>query len=633
MKQASETTDDRSVDRRGFLKGAAAGAAGAAMLAGQPAAASGAAPAAPRPTAPPPTEAQLARETQALQRTPAVESYIVENPASDYMVDVFRALDLEYCASNPGSSFEGLQESIVNHGDNRMPEFLTCLHEESAVAMAHGYAKIEGKPMMALLHGTVGLQHAAMAIYNAYADRVPVYITVGLDYDGVVTAHNAVDMAAMVRDFVKWDHQPGSLDQFGRSALRAYALATTPPMAPVVLVLDAGLQKAPLEGALAIPTLSAPRFPSADTGSVKEIARLLVEAANPRIVAGQAARTQEGIDLLVELAELLQAPVHGITERLNFPSRHPLAGTGTGLGDLVLNLEPPGRGVSPGREDGTTITISSAELLATSNYTVRGNTMRGADIVVAADAQATLPALIEKVRRQVTDNRRRHFEERGRRYASTHARRRLREVADARHGWDATPVSLARLAAELWPLIKDHQADWSFASPQRFLGGWPGKLWDMTRSHHFIGAHGAGGMGYGAPAAVGAALANRKHGRITINIQGDGDLNYAPGVLWTAAHHRIPLLTVVANNRAYHQELMYLQLQCAARNRGVDRARIGTTIEDPNIDYAQMAKAYGMYAEGPIENPRDLGPALRRVVDRVKAGEPALLDVLTQPRG
>ena len=630
MKKDSATSQSRSVDRRRFLRGAAAGAAGAAIMGGRPLGASSAPPA--RPAALPPTEAALARETQAIQRTPAVESYIVETPASDHMVDVLRALDLEYCTSNPGSSFDGLQESIVNYGDNRMPELLTCLHEESAVAMAHGYAKVEGKPMMALLHSTVGLQHATMAIYNAYADRVPVYIVVGLDNDGPVAAHNAIDIAAMVSDFVKWDHQPDSLGQFGQSAVRAYTLATTPPMAPVLLVLDAKLQKAPLEGAPSVPRPSPPRFPSADTGSVKEIARLLVEANNPRITAGQAARTQKGINLLVELAELLQAPVNGLTNRLNFPSRHPLAGSGTGLPDLVLNLEPAGRGALPGQTDGTTITISASEFLVTSNYNVRGG-RRGADIIVAADAQATLPALIEEVRRLVTADRRRFFDERGRRYASAHARRRRRTIADARHGWDAKPVSLARVAAELWPLIKDHEEGWSFVSPQRFLGGWPGKLWDMTKSYHFIGAHGAGGMGYGAPAAVGAALANRKHGRISINIQGDGDLNYAPGVLWTAAHHRIPLLTIVANNRAYHQELMYLQLQCAARNRGVDRARIGTTIEDPNIDYAQMAKAYGMYAEGPIENPSDLGPALRRTVDRVKAGEPALLDVLTQPRG
>ena len=200
----------------------------------------------------------------------------------------------------------------------------------------------------------------------------------------------------------------------------------------------------------------------------------------------------------------------------------------------------------------------------------------------------------------------------------------------ARYGWDASPVSLARIAAELWPLIKDE--DWSFSSPQGFIGGWPGRLWDMKKSYHAIGAQGGGGMGYSLPASVGAALANKKHGRITININGDGDLNYAPGVLWTAVHHQIPLLTLVHNNRAYHQELMYLQQQSAARNRGVDRAAIGTTITDPNIDYAQMARAYGMYAEGPIENPNDLGPALRRGVERIKAGEPALIDVVTQPR-
>ena len=230
----------------------------------------------------------------------------------------------------------------------------------------------------------------------------------------------------------------------------------------------------------------------------------------------------------------------------------------------------------------------------------------------------------------MTDDRRRLFDERGAAIAAAHAERRRRDIRSARHGWDASPISLARIAAELWPLIKDE--DWSFSSPQGFIGGWPGRLWDMKRTYHSIGSHGGGGMGYALPASVGAALANREHGRITVNINGDGDLNYAPGALWTAVHHRIPLLTIVHNNRAYHQEVMYLQQQAAARNRGVDRAAIGTTITDPNIDYAQMAKAYGMYAEGPIERPADLGPALRRGVERVKAGEPALIDVVSQPR-
>ena len=629
MDKPTHASSDTSVDRRGFLKGAVVGAAAVASQTTTGRAEPAAAP--PPPSAMPLTQAQIEAETEALPRSPAVDAYIVERPGSDYMVEVFRALDIEYCASNCGSSFEGLQESIVNHGGNRMPEFLTCLHEESAVAMAHGYAKIEGKPMMALLHGAVGIQHASMAIYNAYADRVPLYLIAGLDYAGPVSAHNATDLAAMVRDFVKWDYQPRALDEFGQAAVRAYTLAITPPMSPVLLVVDAELQKAAVEGRPMVPPISRPQFPSADLGSVREIARLLVGADNPLINAGIAARTQEGIDLIVELAELLQAPVNGGGARLNFPTRHPLAGTGPGAPDVILNLEPAGRGrPSGGGANARIITISSAEFLVTSNFNVNGNGAGSADLLVAADAQATLPALIEEVKRLMTDDRRRVFAERGEQTAATHAQRQRRDISSARYGWDASPVSMARLAAELWPLIKNE--DWSFSSPQGFLGGWQGRLWDMTKSYHAIGAQGGGGIGYSLPASVGAALANKQHGRITININGDGDLNYAPGVLWTAVHHQIPLLTIVHNNRAYHQELMYLQQQCAARNRGVDQAPIGTTITDPNIDYAQMARAYGMYSEGPIDNPTDLGPALRRGVERVKTGEPALLDVVSQPR-
>jgi len=633
MKNTTTDTDQQptSVNRRVFMRGAATAAAGAAV-GGHAATATGA-PASPvaAPSALPPTETQLAAETQAIPRTRAVDAYIVEHPGSDYMVDVLRSLDLEYCASNCGSSFEGLQESMINHGGNRMPEFLTCLHEESSVAMAHGYAKIEGKPMMALLHGTIGVQHASMAIYNAYCDRVPVFLVAGLDNNGPVAAHNATDMAAMVRDFVKWDHQPDSVSQFGHSAVRAYSIATTPPMAPVLLVVDAVTQKAPIEGSPTVPPLSKPHFPSADLGAVKEIARLLVDAENPRINAGVMARSQEGIDLLVELAELVQAPVNGGNARLNFPTRHPLAGMGTGRPDVILNLEPGGRGgPAGGGGEATTITISSAEFLITSNFNVNGSGAGTADLLVAADAQTTLPALIDEVRTLLNADRKRLYEERGDRIAETHLAQRREAIESARYGWDSSPVSLARIAAELWPLIKDE--DWSFSSPQGFIGGWPGRLWDMHKSYHAIGSHGGGGMGYSLPASVGAALANKKHGRITININGDGDLNYAPGVLWTAVHHQIPLLTIVHNNRAYHQELMYLQQQANARNRGVTSAPIGTTITDPNIDYAQMAHAYGMHAEGPVETPADLGPALRRGIDRIKAGEPALIDVVSQPR-
>jgi len=190
---------------------------------------------------------------------------------------------------------------------------------------------------------------------------------------------------------------------------------------------------------------------------------------------------------------------------------------------------------------------------------------------------------------------------------------------------------LARIAAELWPLIKNE--DWSFVSPQGFVGNWPSRLWDMKKVYHYLGGQGAGGMGYGAPASVGAALANKKHGRISINIQTDGDMNYSPGALWTAAHHRLPLLSIMHNNRGYHQEVMFIARAASIRNRGQENSHIGTRLIDPNIDYAMMAKAYGMYSEGPITDPKDLAPALKRGIERVKKGEPVMIDVVTQPRG
>ena len=202
---------------------------------------------------------------------------------------------------------------------------------------------------------------------------------------------------------------------------------------------------------------------------------------------------------------------------------------------------------------------------------------------------------------------------------------------DASYAWDACPISVARLCAELWTQIRNE--DWCLASqPGTFVGNWPLRLWDFDKPYRHIGGSGGAGMGYGAPAAVGAALANKKHGRLTVNIQTDGDLMYAPGVLWTAAHHRIPLLTVMHNNRAYHQELMEVQIAANQHNRGVDRARIGTTIDDPNIDYAKLAQGMGMAGIGPIERPEDLAPAIRRGIETVKRGEPVLIDVVTQPR-
>src|SRR6516225_1383895 len=276
-----------SVNRRGFLKGAAAGAA--ALVATPAAKAQQAPPAAPaRPSAVVPNAAQLAADTGAPRRV-EVER-IVENPGSDFMMDVLKTLNFEYITTNPGSSFRGLHESIINYGGNKSPELLTCCHEESCVAMAHGYAKIEGKPMMVMAHGTVGLQHASMAIYNAYADRVPVYIVLGNILDvafrrGIVEwTHSVQDAVAMVRDYTKWDDTPVSLSHFAASAVRAYKIAMTPAMGPVVIVADAVLQEEPVPEAdrrnLRVPKLAPAGPPAADSAAIAEAARMLVAAQN-----------------------------------------------------------------------------------------------------------------------------------------------------------------------------------------------------------------------------------------------------------------------------------------------------------------------------------------------------------------
>ena len=172
--------------------------------------------------------------------------------------------------------------------------------------------------------------------------------------------------------------------------------------------------------------------------------------------------------------------------------------------------------------------------------------------------------------------------------------------------------------------------DWSLVNGA--LSGWAMRLWNFEKYYQYIGVSGGSGIGYGAPAAVGAALANRKYGRLSISLQNDGDLMYAPGVLWTAAKYKIPILFVMNNNRAYHEEVMHLQRMAGRRERGIDRARIGNAIDEPAIDFAKLAQSMGVHAEGPITSPNDLAPAIRRLIATVKSGEPALLDVVMQPR-
>ncbi len=641
-----------SVGRRGFLKGAAAGAAAlAADAAGVKAQE------APKRDATTPLPSSRLAAAESAPPAARADVYNIDRPGSDFMIDVIKSLGFEYVLANPGSSFRGLHESLVNYGKNKMPELLTCCHEESSVAMAHGYAKIEGKPLMIMAHGTVGLQHASMAIYNAFADRVPVYIVLGNIADvgwrrgDVEWAHSVQDAAAMVRDYTKFDDAPVSLSHFAESAVRAYKIMMTPPMEPVVIVADAVMQEEPMSEAdrrmARVPKLTMTTPPAGDSGAVAEAAKMLVAAEDPVIIAGRVARTPQGLKLMVELAELLQAPVQDRRFRMNFPSNHPLYGGGNvATADVIMGLEVPdfwsmthtqtpinrmgmeSRSIiKPGTR---LITIYSGDLAEKSNYQDLGRYAE-VDLAIAADAEATLPALIEACKKLITTDRKAAFAARGAKYAAAAKQTRELALQQAAFGWDSSPITTARVSAEIWNQIRNE--DWSLLSDVNpFFSNWPTRLWDFEKHHNYIGGHGAYGVGYGAPAATGAALANRKYGRISVNIQCDGDLNYAPAVLWTSAHHHIPLLSIMHNNRAYHQELMYLEDMAARANRGVDTALIGTGLGDPNIDYATLAKAYGVYSAGPISNANDLGPAIKKAIEVVKKGEPALIDVITQPR-
>ena len=643
-------SDKLSVDRRQFLKSAAVTGAAAIVPAAAPLAAQTAAPAPAAPPQTPPRETDPSLDTEVLGPT--------ERPGGDYMVDMLKALNFDYIASNPGSSFRGIHESIINYGGNRLPEFITCCHEESSVAMAHGYFKAEGKPMAVLCHGTVGIQHASMAIYNAYCDRVPIYILAGNHLDathrrpGVEWAHSVQDAAAMVRDYVKWDDTPASLAHFGESAVRAYKIAMTPPMSPVLVVIDGELQEeavsAEEHAKLRMPRLTMTSPPQGDTGAVAEAARLLVNAQNPVIIADRAARTPAGLARLIELAEVLQAPVIDQGGRMNFPSRHPLNQSDNGRplvtnADVILGLElfdfwgttntlrdvkhRVARSLlKPGAK---LISITASDLFTKSNYQ-DFQRYPEVDLAMAADAEATLPSLIEACRKLITADRRRVFDDRRRALADSHQKMERAAREEAAYAWDASPISTARLCAELWEQIRTE--DWSLVSESGNTSGWAKRLWDFSKHYQHLGDSGGAGVGYGAPAAVGGALANKRHGRLSVNIQGDGDFLYAPGVWWTAAHHRIPLLTVMHNNRAYHQETMHLQRMANRHQRGATRWNIGTTIDDPNVDYAKIAQGMGVWAEGPVTNPNELGPAIRRALAVVKKGEPALIDVVTQPR-
>jgi acetolactate synthase-1/2/3 large subunit len=641
--------DSPAIGRRNFLKGATL--AGAAAF--TPTAAVNAVPAAPQPRlkAAVPGPRQMALETQPPTKDPVNQT----TSGGDFMVDVFKTLDVDYLAMNCASSFRGLHEAVINYANNTKPEILNCPHEDIAVHMAQGYAKMAGKPMAMICHGVVGLQHATMAMYNAWCDRVPVIVMGGNIVEankrapGAEWVHSAVDIAAIARDFVKWDDQPTSLQHFAESAVRAYKVAVTPPMGPVLLSLDAELQENPIAEAesLRIPKLAKVIPPQGDTGALAEAAKWLVAAESPVIICDRFARTPAGMARLVELAETLQCAVVDNYGRMNFPSRHPLnqsfrRNAVISQADVVLAIEMNdlwgalnafsdriARASRPITKKGAKIvTLGTRDLYLKSNYQDFGR-YQEVDLSIAGDGEASLPALTEQVKRLLDDSRKSALEVRGKKLATARLAMVEQAKSDATIGWDASPITTARMCAEVYAQIKDE--DWSLVG-NAIRNLWPHRLWDFKKPYQWNGGSGGAGVGYNLPASLGAALANKPQGRLTVAFGGDGDFMFNPGTLWTAAHHQIPMLYIVHNNRAYHQEYMYLQAMAARHGRGIEKADIGTTIKDPNVDYATVARGMGAHGEGPVVDPKDLAPALKRAIAAVKSGQPAVVDVVTDPR-
>jgi acetolactate synthase I/II/III large subunit len=641
------------VDRRSFIAGIATASAGAAAagVAPAPAAAAPAAPAPPEKFALPSTQLAAAETGN-----PAsfIDRWHVHNAGSDYMVDCLKHVGYDYLTCMPGSTFRGIHESIINYGGNTKPEMLSATHEEISAAMAHGYAKMAGKPMAILVHNTVGLQHASMAIYNAYADRVPMLILIGNIADstsrrpGVEWFHTATDVAAIVRGYVKYDSQPISLQAFGEEIMKASSLAMTPPYEPVVVVVDGDLAELPVsETLMPMPKFTAPVPSVADPAALAQVAKYLVNAKNPLLVTDRAAHNQAGMDLVVQLAESLQIPVMDLGNRMCIPTNHHLYAAFdrqlVGQADVILGLEltdlygvvgnvtdlPVRTSSLKIKPDTVVISINSMYNQGAGNYQDQQRFFEPT-MSIAGDSQASLPYLIDAINSAMTSDRKGQNAARAAHFADAFQKRRQDNLAQAALGWDAVPISVARMCMETYALVKND--DWSLVSATGFQSSWPQRLWDLTKYHHYNGDSGAYGVGYGMPGAVGAALAARDQGRYSINFQGDGDLMVGPGSLWSAAHHKIPLLTIVHNNRAWHQETMHVQRMADRRERQPEHAKVGTIIDGPAIDYCKLASSLGVYADEAVTQPSQLAPALARALKVVKSGMPALVDVVSQPR-
>lgn len=610
------------------------------------------------PHQPPPSRAAVPASTAATSRVP--DHVPVLTYGSDVMAALIRALGIPYVACNPGASFRGLHESLLNLPPEPIPPLVECTHEEIAVAIAHGYAKATGTLMAAALHNVVGLQHASMAIYNAWCDRVPVLLLGGTGPMDVGTRrprtdwlHTALVQGNLIRDFVKWDDQPASLASLADSLYRAYRLSITEPAGPVYVCFDAALQEQPLPASVDRAALvpdptpyQAASSPAADPAAIAYLAAALRRAHRPVLLADHVGRSPAGFETLGRLADAWAFPVLDLGGRLNLPTTHTMNLTGDedallAAADLVLALDVRdvhGALATVDRVARTTTARVPASVriftMGLGDYGVRALTadyqrLAPAERHILADTALALPQLLDALGTPATRMLHQATVARRREIAVRHAALRAEWSTRARASQDGAPVAVAALAEALRTLL----AGVPFVIANGDLGGWVRRLFALERPRQWLGSSGGGGLGYGIGATIGACLAHRHTETVVVDIQSDGDLLFTPGGLWTLAHERLPALIVMHNNGSYYNSEEHQRTVAQHRARDEERAVTGTRIEDPPVDFARLAESLGVTGFGPIRTVAGLGPALRAALAIVREERrPALVDVVTQAR-
>jgi acetolactate synthase I/II/III large subunit len=573
---------------------------------------------------------------------------------SDIIADLIRQYGFPYIPLNPGASYRGLHDSLVNYnGDN--PPMLLSQHEKIAVQVAHGYAKACGQPLCVIVHNVVGLLHATMGVYYAYMDRAPVFIigATGPMDEGkrrprVDWEHTALAQGTAVRDFCKWDYQPGGIQGVPDSFARAYSIMMTEPQGPIYMCYDAALQEAELTETVKLPDPKTPKVPgkiAPDMTALAAIADKLVAAEWPVLLPQYVGRVESGMGDMVALADMVGAPVFDVMSRLNFPTEHPL--------DMRLNKDVF-------KKADLIVSLDCRDWEGPTHFNDRINrTLKShypancqwvdigfADIEVSrwamgyqkfpecaarvlADTELAIPALAELCRDRVKKDAKaqKRIEQRKQAVGEMHAKTRAQWREESREEWDASPITLPRLAMEVWEQIKNE--DWVITT--QAFENWALKLWNFDKPYRWPGKPLGTGTQIGM--ATGVALAHRGKGRLIVDCQTDGDLMFDAGALWFASKHNIPMLCVMHNNRAYFNDWEHQITVARQRNTPVDRAYIGMDIDGPAPDFATLARSMGWYAEGPIDKPGDIAAALKRAIAEVKKGKPALVDTITQHRG